>query len=761
MTTESEASLEALRALERGIRDEFATNKRVLSFDEYFQLFTEQPTLHCRTAPQYLRDCLDHYGTLRVRGPGGEVLRYRLFDCPWEDGDDGGVKFRVVGQEEAQEELYRILVNFVREGRVARLVLLHGPNGSAKSSFIQCLARGLEDYSTRDEGAIYRFNWVFPSSRVAKKRLGFADRDELRGLDSFAHLDEEDIDARIPADLRDHPLLLVPKERRRRILGPLLDRAAADGDDFHAGDYLLEGDLAPRSRAIADTLLNAYHGDFQRVLQHVQVERFFFSRRYRRGVVTIEPQLHVDASVRQVTMDQGLQALPPSLRSLSLYEPFGDLVDANRGLIEYNDLLKKPLDSYKYLLATCEKGTVALPNAILHLDLLFLASSNERHLSAFKEYQDFPSFKGRMDLVKMPYLRDYKVEQSIYQEQIASGGLQAMVVPHSTFVIALWAVLTRLRRPQKERYPESIRPVIEKLTTLEKAELYAGVREPAELSSEHRRDLRAQLQTLLAEGQEDADYEGSFGASPREMKEVMLNALQADHHFGLSPLGIFDELAELVKLRSVYEFLKREPVAGYHDAAAFIEQVRERWLDRVDIEVRTAMGLISSTQYVELFSRYILHVNYLLKGEKVYSEATGRSEDPDTTLMEKLEGIWNAPKDREGFRRDLVGRVGAWRLDHPGADIDYRRLFPRLFQQLEDDYYKEQRETIRKLANHVLEILTAEEQPGRRHGSAADHLDAAERATAEATIEQLVSEYGYPRPAVREALGALLTHRYQ
>mgnify|MGYP002817123291 CR=1 FL=1 len=44
---------------------------------------------------------------------------------------------------------------------------------------------------------------------------------------------------------------------------------------------------------------------------------------------------------------------------------------------------------------SCEKGTVALTNAILHLDTLFLASSNERHLAAFKEYQDFPSFKGR------------------------------------------------------------------------------------------------------------------------------------------------------------------------------------------------------------------------------------------------------------------------------------------------------------------------------------------------------------------------------
>ncbi|MGM0577543.1 MAG: PrkA family serine protein kinase [Myxococcota bacterium] len=753
--------LSRLRQLERGVHEEFVANRRVLGFDEFFEAFCQEPALHSRTAPQYLRDCIDYYGRYELERPYGGSVRFRLFDCPWEETREGALRYRVVGHEHAQGELYRMLVNFIQEGRVSRLILLHGPNGSAKSSLIQCLARALEHYSATDEGALYRFNWVFPSSRIAKKRLGFAESEETdEPAESFAHLDEEDIDARLTGDLRDHPLLLLPRERRRTLIHDLWDAGKLPAD-FQVGEYLIEGDLSPRSRAIADALLSTYHGDFKRLLQHIQVERFFFSRRYRQGIVTIEPQLHVDASMRQITMDQGLQSLPPSLRTMNLYEAQGDLVDANRGLVEYNDLLKKPLDSYKYLLATCEKGTVALPNAILHLDVLFLASSNEKHLNAFKEYADFPSFKGRMDLVKMPYLRDYRVEQHIYEEQVAHGALGDKVAPHSTYVVALWAILSRLRRPRPDRHAEVLRPIIERLTPLEKAELYAGAQEPEGLTPEQSRELWAAVPDLLDENQEDPDYEGSFGASPREMKEVMLNALQNPQYYGLSPLGIFDELRQLVRMKTVYEFLKRGVNGGYHDHEAFVDQVFERWLERVDDEVRSSMGLVSAEQYDELFQRYIRHVSYLLKGEKVYDEATGRTEEPDEHLMDKLEEVWEVEgEDTESFRRNLIGRIGAWRIDYPGQPIDYRRLFPKLFTALEDDYYRQQRETLRRLTQNVLDLLTDEEE-GERPGSPASKLSAVERRAAERTIEALQSDYGYPRRTVREALGALMKHRYQ
>lgn len=743
--------LSPLRELEKDVMERFNATQRVMSFDEYFAYFTSNPGTELRTAAQYMRDCMDHYGSTELEQPEGHVVRYRIFDCPWDDGRD-----RLVGQEVAQQFFYGALNNFIREGRVTRLVLFHGPNGSAKSSFIRCLARGLEDFSEKDEGAIYRFSWVFPSGKLAKKKLGFGEGEEPVSVESYAHIDESDIDARIPGDLSDHPLLLIPKERRRGFIEDLRERGVL-GRDVQISDYFLEGDLSPRSRAIADSLLTAYHGDFQRVLQHIQVQRFFFSRRYRVGVVTIEPQMHVDASIRQLTADEGLASLPASLRHLELHEPFGDLVEANRGIIEYNDLLKKPVESYKYLLATCEKGTVALPSAILHLDVLFLASSNEKHLNAFKEYQDFTSFKGRMDLIKMPYLRNHRIERKIYWQSLVGNGLSHRVAPHSTYVAALFAVLTRLRRPDPELYPETVREALTNMTALEKADLYAGERDPTGLAPEIAREVRACLVTMLEESQDDPDYEGSFGASPREMKQLMLNALQDEHSEGLSPIGVFAEIRSLLKLKSVYEWLQIEPSRGYHDVDAFVEQVHDRWLARVDDEVRSAMGLVNEAQYVELFSRYILHVSYTVKGERLYNELTGRTEDPDPSLLSELEQIWSVENPQE-HRMELISRVGAWRVDHPGAEIDYRRLFPELFHRMEEDYYTKQRDTLATKTLDVLKLL--DELEGSDVEATESHLSAQDRGHAREAIDTLESDYGYQRWAIRECLGSLLRQRY-
>jgi hypothetical protein len=243
------------------------------------------------------------------------------------------------------------------------------------------------------------------------------------------------------------------------------------------------------------------------------------------------------------------------------------------------------------------------------------------------------------------------------------------------------------------------------------------------------------------------------------MKQVMLHALQNERYPGLSALALFDELRALIKLKTVYEFLQRDANNGYHDHADFVEQVFERYLDRVNADVQAAMGLVSADQYVELFSRYLLHVSYLLKGEKLYSDKTGHAEEPDARLMAELEATWSVGEDIEDFRRTLVGRVGVWRLDHPGEAIDYRRLFPELFEALERDYYDKQRETIRKHSRHVLDVLAAGR--GDAGGEAATaRLDAGERERADATIRRLEGDYRYPRASIPDVLAALLRKRW-
>ena len=63
---------------------------------------------------------------------------------------------------------------------------------------------------------------------------------------------------------------------------------------------------------------------------------------------------------------------------------------------------------------------------------MFIGSSNEGHLAAFKEIPEFQSFKGRMELVRVPYLLDYRVEQKIYDAQIDVAHAESgkHVAPH-------------------------------------------------------------------------------------------------------------------------------------------------------------------------------------------------------------------------------------------------------------------------------------------------------------------------------------------
>ena len=148
-----------------------------------------------------------------------------------------------------------------------------------------------------------------------------------------------------------------------------------------------------------------------------------------------------------------MSALPASLSSLTLFEPYGELVDASGGMIEYSDLLKRPLDAWKYLLLAIETGEVSLSFSTLPINAVMMASSNELHLNAFKEHPDYHSFRGRIQLIRVPYLRDYSQEQVIYETQIAAQ-VRVHVAPHAMYVAALWAVLSRLRRPSAEHFAE-------------------------------------------------------------------------------------------------------------------------------------------------------------------------------------------------------------------------------------------------------------------------------------------------------------------
>jgi len=697
-----------LDSIAQAIAERFQQSHRVLSFQQYLELYASDPVRHGRCAPRYVRDMFRHYGTETVEQPWGELTRFRLFDAPWQQGQQDGAAMAaeatLVGQEALQGEIYRTLCNFAREGRANRLVLMQGPNGSSKSTVAACILRALEHYSTEEEGALYRFHWVFPKRPKGRGAIGFGSAEPSEEPSSYAHLGESDIDARLVIELRDHPLFLLPPELRQ----PLVEALWQEVDDPEGegpSPWLYHGELSHKNKLIYEALLKTYDGSLGDVLRHVQVERYFVSRRYRVGAVTLGPQMHVDAGERQISADRSVSALPTFLQATTLFEAHGELVDASGGVLELSDLLKRPIDAFRYLQITLETGQASLSQQIIFTNLVMIGSANDIHVAAFREHPEYPSFRGRIELVRAPYLRSYHDEQRIYDSQIVPH-VQRHVAPYATQVAAEFAVLSRMLAPDKEQYPEELGDVVRELSAADKMVLYADGTPPERLTADQRRRLRASIEAIYRETEAAVDYEGRQGVSPRTMRGVLLDAAQSEEYACLSPFAVLKGIDEVCKRTAEYAWLRLEAAeAGYHDHQGFREQVRSRLVDRLEADLRTASGLIEPRQYDELFGRYIHHVSTWVKGEKVHNPVTGEDESPDEQMMRDVEQLLGVESEPEEHRRGLISMIAAWAIDNPGEAARHPEVFPGYVDRLQTAAFARLRKPFALLLRDIVTLL--------------------------------------------------------
>jgi predicted Ser/Thr protein kinase len=767
--SEPRAAASQVASIAEQVEARFRGGRRVLSFAEFLALFDADPLRFSRDASRYLRDVFDHFGKTTIVHPWGEFTRFNIFDLPWEPSPpsseprerSGSVppppkgsierplpRGALIGQEQVQEEIYRALSNFAREGRPNRLILLHGPNGSAKSTIASCMMAGLEHYSTLDEGALYRFHWVFPSQKSIRGSLGFAsEKSSVSAAQSYAHLSDEEIDAKLIVEVRDHPLFLIPVPERQRLLEAAYKRAGATEPP---SDWILRGQLSHKSQQVFEALLSSYHGSYTEVLKHVQVERYFVSRRYRVGAVTIGPQLSVDAIERQITMDRSLQSLPPSLQAVTLYEVKGELVDAAGGVLEFSDLLKRPLDAFKYLQLSIETGEVALAAQNVQLNCVMMGSANELHLDAFREHAEFASFRGRLELARAPYLKSYEQERLIYDTHVTPQ-VRRHVAPHATEMAALFAVFTRMRKPNPDRYPRAVGAIVSTLTGVEKADLYSQGRAPERLDAESQKVLRAAIKDIWAESDSYPIYEGRVGASPREMRIALLDAAQSPVFKCLNPLAVLEEIDALCQRRNEFEWLQQDAiVGGYHDVKTFRETLNSRLLSASEYELYVASGLVQEQQYVELFDRYVQHVSVWVKKERLFNRVTRQYEDPDEKMMAELERLLDVKADASEWRQQFISAIAAWALDHPGQKLEASLVFPQQLKRMREAIFADRRQAVARLARDIV-LLVRDEGVG---------VSADRKLAAEGVIDRLVARFGYCTECAADAASMLVRRRF-
>ncbi len=715
----------------------------ILTYADYLDILDKNFMNECRPSYEYIMDMLEYFG----KNSDGS---FKLFEKVFPDSP------AVYGQIKVQQSIFQNLVNFSEEGFNNKFLLLVGPNGSSKSSIVSKLVKGLEEYSESENGKLYSFSWIFPIDTYVKGTLGLNVSTRETVLTSYAQLEDKDITAIMPSELKDHPLLLIPKEHRQK----MLEEGLKDDERLLNSirkSYLYRGDLSKRNRMIYDALLKSYKGKHQEVLKHIRIERFTISKRYSNAAVTIEPQIHVDARMQQIAMDRRLQSLPPSLQSLNLFSLQGEAVMANRGVLEYSDLLKRPLDAFKYLLMTMETGSINLQGILTELDIFFIGTSNEIHLSAFKQHPDFNSFKGRFNFVTVPYLLDVKEEVKIYDEQVKGLKDRSQFSPHALQTLCLFSVMTRMRVCQTKNFEDKkLANIATNLNPLEKALFLANIDMPERLDMESKQILKQGTEEIFNEYVNDGLYEGKFGLSPRDIKQLIFKL--SSLHSNVTFKEVLDYLEEVIQKKNEYDFLNMAPQADYHNPPRYLDLIKEYNLNLFDRELRNSLGLIDERSYEEYIRKYIENVNALIKGEKIKNSTTGKFIEPDDFFIKEFENAINLKEEPKTYRSLLISKLGAYFLDHAGMPIVYAHVFPDLADHLQESFRIEQKKVISQVSKNLVFF----EAENSKNGSTATGTPLSEenRKQIKTILKNLETRFGYPEEAAMSLMKFLIKEKY-
>ncbi len=135
--------------------DQFRRKNWEGTFEEYLDIVRSQPRV-TRNAFERIYDMILSYGTEAYEEFREKRIRYRFFSDPEDHGHDGvfgldGPLWSLVNAFKSAAQGY---------GIEKRVLLLHGPVGSSKSTIARLLKKGLERYSAKDEGALYALGWA-------------------------------------------------------------------------------------------------------------------------------------------------------------------------------------------------------------------------------------------------------------------------------------------------------------------------------------------------------------------------------------------------------------------------------------------------------------------------------------------------------------------------------------------------------------------------------------------------------------------------
>ena len=615
------------------------------SFEEYLDIVAEHPEV-TRTAYQRLYDMILSHGTDEAFENKEKIIRYKFFTEYAAKHGDG-----IFGIDRPLMQLVNAFKSAAKGyGTERRVLLLHGPVGSAKSTIARLLKRGLEDYSRTDAGMLFSFAWKGRDGAPSQK-----------------------------CPMHEEPLNLVPLELRPTLLAKL--NAGHKAGDI---EVTIRGDLCPFCRQMFNERLAQHDGDWSRMLEDIKVYRLILSEQDRVGIGTFQPKDEKNQDSTELTGDINYRKIAEygTDSDPRAFNFDGELNIANRGLVEFIEVLKLDVAFLYDLLGASQEHKIKPKKfAQTDIDEVILGHTNEPEYKRLQNNEFMEALRDRTVKIDIPYVTRLKDEIKIYEKDFNPQRVKGKhIAPHTIEIAAMWAVLTRLVQPKHAN-----------LTLLQKLKLYNG------------KTLPGFTEDNVTELKREAVNEGMHGISPRYIQDKISNAIVAHpDEDSVNPFMVLHELEAGLRHHSL--ITSQEQLQHYRE---LLSVVKEEYEDIVKNEVQRAIAA-DEDALARLCSNYIDNVKAYTQREKVRNRYTGNYEEPDERLMRSVEEKIDIPEGRkDDFRREIMNYIGALAID--GKRFDYKTN-ERLQKALELKLFEDQKDTIKltSLVSNVMDKATQE-----------------------------------------------------
>jgi serine protein kinase len=534
-----------------------------------------------------------------------------------------------------------------------RILLLMGPVSGGKSTLVTMLKRGLEAYSRTDNGSIFA----------------------IKGC-----------------PMHEDPLHLIPQHLR--------------SDFYEEYGIRIEGNLSPLNMMRLET---EYGGK----IEDMMVERIFFSEDKRTGIGTFSPSDPKSQDIADLTgsIDFSTIAEFGSESDPRAYRFDGELNKANRGIMEFQEMLKCDEKFLWHLLSLTQEGNFKAGRfALISADELIVAHTNETEYRSFISNKKNEALHSRIIVMPIPYNLRASQEEKIYEKMINESDVSDVhIAPHTLKVAAMFTILTRLKEPKKGD-----------IDLVKKMRLYDG---------------------QMVEGFNEADVkelkkeypdEGMSGIDPRYVINRISSTIIRKEVPSINALDV---------LRSLKDGLDQHP--------SITNDLRERYLNFISVarkeyddiakkEVQKAFVYSYEESAKTLMDNYLDNVEAYCNKSKIHDPLTGEEINPDEKLMRSIEEqIGISENAKKAFREEVLIRISAYarkgkRFDYRAHDRLREAIQKKLFADLKD----------------VVKITTSSKTPDEQQLKKINEV-----------VARLVDKHGYNTTSANELLryvGSLL-----